>query len=211
LKRLCTNTSFHFFESELDDENRKDDKSPDFYSGLLIDDLKGKRKSQTDPDGRAFKDWIVYARRWLMYVAVYRFSRSYDDIMSGNYQKDLFHDTFHSKTMVILKKIMEKFVYDSPGILKLELSSETILSFLLDKFVRAVLYFDCEDVNFKPSKTDKKYMCIFSDNYKRDYKNAKTGDEATDLYLRLLMVIDFISGMTDSYARTLYRELSGMA
>ena len=51
---------------------------------------------------------------------------------------------------------------------------------------------------------------IFSDNYKQDYEAAKTGDEARDLYLRLLMVTDYISGMTDSYARTLYRELSGI-
>lgn len=57
---------------------------------------------------------------------------------------------------------------------------------------------------------NKKYLAIFSDNYKSDYKAAKTGDEAFDLYLRLLMVTDYISGMTDSYARTLYRELSGI-
>ena len=42
------------------------------------------------------------------------------------------------------------------------------------------------------------------------YKNARTGTESFDLYLRLLMVTDYISGMTDSYARTLYRELSGI-
>jgi dGTPase len=53
-------------------------------------------------------------------------------------------------------------------------------------------------------------MNIFPDNYKNDYKMARTGDEVTDLYLRLLMVTDYISGMTDSYAKTLYRELSGI-
>lgn len=51
---------------------------------------------------------------------------------------------------------------------------------------------------------------IFSENYKQDYENAKTHDEKYDLYLRLLMVTDYISGMTDTYARTLYRELSGI-
>ena len=48
------------------------------------------------------------------------------------------------------------------------------------------------------------------DNYKQDYHNARTGNEGFDLYLRLLMVTDYISGMTDSYARNLYRELSGI-
>ena len=31
-----------------------------------------------------------------------------------------------------------------------------------------------------------------------------------DLETRIMSVIDYISGMTDSYARTLYRELSGI-
>lgn len=47
--------------------------------------------------------------------------------------------------MEILKGALEKFVYDSPGILRLELSAQTILFLLLSKFVHAVLYFGCED------------------------------------------------------------------
>lgn len=107
---------------------------------------------------------------------------------------------------------MERFAFNTPNILKLELSAQVILAFLLDKFVHAVLYDDYQDKDrgFVPSKADKKFLAIFSDNYKQDYANAKTGEEAFDLYLRLLMVTDYISGMTDSYARTLYRELSGI-
>lgn len=112
----------------------------------------------------------------------------------------------------ILKKAMAEFAFNTPGILKLELSAQTILSFLSPKFVRAVLYGDYQDKGhgFVPSKADKKFLAVFSGNYKQDYEAAKTGDEAFDLYLRLLMVTDYISGMTDSYARTLYRELSGI-
>ena len=31
-----------------------------------------------------------------------------------------------------------------------------------------------------------------------------------NLYLRFLMVTDYISGMTDSFAKNLYRELNGI-
>ena len=112
----------------------------------------------------------------------------------------------------ILKGAMRKFAFDTPGILKLELSGQVILDFLLDHFVPAVLYYDsayCTDGQ-APSKADKKLLAIFSGNYKQDYQNTRTGTESFDLYLRLLMVTDYISGMTDSYARTLYRELSGI-
>lgn len=74
------------------------------------------------------------------------------------------------------------------------------------------MYFDPSyaESEFIPSKADKKYMEIFSENYVQDYNQAKTGNEEYDLYLRLLMVTDYVSGMTDTYARTLYRELSGI-
>lgn len=147
-----------------------------------------------------------------MYVAVYRFSRKYKEIMAGTYSGDLFEETNHALTIEILKGAMERFAFNTPNILKLELSAQVILAFLLDKFVHAVLYDDYQDKDrgFVPSKADKKFLAIFSDNYKQDYANAKTGEESFDLYLRLLMVTDYISGMTDSYARTLYRELSGI-
>lgn len=53
-------------------------------------------------------------------------------------------------------------------------------------------------------------MHLLSQNYRDDYEKTKTGGECTDLYLRLLMVTDYISGMTDTYTRTLYRELIGV-
>lgn len=211
-KKLFTLDEFiTFFKSSYDIDNTQIG-TPEHYSTLLIKELESKRKNDQNHinDSKAFKEWITYTRRWLMYIAVYRFSKSYSYIMAGNYTNDLFYKTNHSKTIDILKETMKKFVYNSTGILKLELSSQTILTFLLNKFVHAVLYFDYADNTYKLSKADKKYMDIFSDNYKQDYNLSKTGNEEIDLYLRLLMVTDYISGMTDSYARTLYRELCGV-
>lgn len=210
-KGLFTLDSFiNYFKKSIDQTKIREHASPEYYSNILIENLCDRRK--TEGDSRAFKAWLNYTRRWLMYVAVYRFSYKYKDIMTGSYCGDLFEKTNHSLTIKILKGAMGKFAFNTSRILKLELSAQTILSFLLNNFVHAVLYYDYqdEDHNFVPSKADKKYIEIFSDNYKQDYEKAKTGDESFDLYLRLLMVTDYISGMTDSYARTLYRELSGI-
>lgn len=214
-KKLFTLDSFiNFFKSSYSPEEIYPHGSHAYYSDILISSLCELRGDvHTDEgDSRAFKSWLNYTRRWLMYVAVYRFSFKYKEIMAGTYTGDLFEETNHSLTIEILKKAMAEFAFNTPGILKLELSAQTILSFLLDKFVRAVLYGDYQDKGhgFVPSKADKKFLAVFSGNYKQDYEAAKTGDEAFDLYLRLLMVTDYISGMTDSYARTLYRELSGI-
>ena len=52
---------------------------------------------------------------------------------------------------------------------------------------------------------------LMSDNYLRIYRKYSEGeDEAGKLYLRLLMVTDYICGMTDSYAKRMYQELSGI-
>ncbi|MBR5157452.1 MAG: hypothetical protein IKW59_06770 [Clostridia bacterium] len=59
-------------------------------------------------------------------------------------------------------------------------------------------------------KTDKKIINIISENYKIDYEHAKTDNEEYNLYLRFLMVTDYISGMTDSFAKNLYKELNGI-
>lgn len=184
--------------------------SKEHYSNELIGEL----ESYTDiPEDERFHRWIHHTRRWLMHNATFRFSKEYESIMNGRFQDELFSDVNHTITMKILKGAMGEFVYDSPGILRLELSAQTILSFLLDKFVHAVLYFGCEDTTYRLTQADKKYLHIISDNYKNDYTKEIRGhedDEGYCLYLRLLMVTDYISGMTDSFARTLYRELSGI-
>lgn len=210
-KRLFTLDDFiNYFKKSIDHMKIKVHASPEYYSSILIEDLCARREKEKDSS--AFKGWLNYTRRWLMYVSVYRFSYKYKDIMDGFYYGDLFEKTNHSLTIKILKDAMKEFAFKTSGILKLELSAQTILSFLLNNFIHAVLYYDYQDKerNFVPTKADKKYIAIFSDNYKQDYQKAKTGDEGFDLYLRLLMVTDYISGMTDSYARTLYRELSGI-
>lgn len=178
------------------------------YSDKLLSDLK--RRLEQQPEEDAFSSWMKYTRQWLMHNTVFRFSHDYAQIMGGTCSKELFFDVNHTLTMQIFESLMKEFVFCSPGILKLELSAQTILSFLLDRFIRAVLYYGYEETDYKLTQADKKLLHLLSENYRNDYEASKTGDEAYDLYLRLLMVTDYISGMTDSYARTLYRELSGI-
>lgn len=158
----------------------------------------------------AFQKWMVYVRRWLMYVVSYSFSSNYKSIMNGRYTTDLFKNTNLQEFVDILKDAMKKFVYNDKEILKLELAAKKIIGGLLSDFVYAVLYWQEETDEYKMSKADQKYVNIISENYKDNYQHEKTDDEKENLYLRFLMVTDFISGMTDSYAKLLYQELNGI-
>lgn len=200
----------HFFDEQVE---RIEDSHHKYYSGVLIEDLKQRLEGNSgseESDMVSFQKWMELVKKWLMYVAAYRFSKSYNDILAGKYKYDLFYDTNHQGTIKILKGAMGEFVYDDNEILKLELSAKKIICSLLDDFVYAVLHWDTESETYKAGKTDKKYMNIISPNYKEDYLCARTDDEIENLYLRFLMVTDFVSGMTDSFAKNLYRELNGI-
>ena len=207
-KRYFTLNQFvEYFENQVNDIGN----GHKAYSKELIDDLKGRMETSirnVETDLIIFQKWMESVKQWLMHVVVYRFSRSYDDIMNGTYKYDLFHDTNHQETIKILKKIMVEFVYEDEEIVKLELSAKKIISSLLKNFVYAVLSWEVDKKSI--TKTDEKYINLISSNYKEDYKKAKTNDEVENLYLRLLMITDYISGMTDSYAKNLYQDLNGI-
>ena len=175
----------------------------------IIDKLNELNAFEKNP-GKVMSQWETYLRRWLMYVVCWRYSASYQDILDGEYTYDLFHDTFHYKTVRLLKDAMKEFVFDSRVIIEPEVSAQTILNFLLDKFVPAVVH---QGYN-KMTTQDKKVMTLISQNYIDDYKSVEkadgTMDEKERLYRRILIATDFISGMTDGYAKKLYKIMSGI-
>lgn len=186
----------------------------------MIDELTRLRRQESSSMA-AFQRWIAYARHWLMYTAAFGFvpygagqGDSYEAIMEGRFRREIMEGTFHGGSIRILKAAMGRFAYDSEGILTLELAAQTILSTLLSRFVPAVLYLDAggdEPEEYRPTAAQKKLVKLLSENQLACYRaDAEGKDEEYRLYLRLLLVTDFISGMTDSYAKNLYQELTGI-
>ena len=62
-------------------------------------------------------------------------------------------------------------------------------------------------------RQDQKMVALISENYRQIYlmHRRHTANEEDQLYLRLLLVTDFISGMTDTYAKDLYQKLNGIS
>lgn len=159
---------------------------------------------------KVIREWGIYLRRWLMYGTCWRFSESYHQIMTGEYKHDLFYDNYHTQTVQMIKKAMKKFVFNSTVITEPEISAQVILNFLLDKFVPAVVNYDGFG---KMTIQDEKVITLISKNYIDDYLKLKNNikDDQELLYRRILIATDFISGMTDGYAKSLYKRMSGMA
>ena len=164
-----------------------------------------------------FENWLEEIRQWLMHCAAFSFTKNYDAIMAGSYTDDLFIGTYAEETLSILKATMAKYVYDCHDVVALELSARRIVESLLDDFIRAVMYYEEPDAKGNLGTIDSRFICMIPDNFKQDYLGAKekltaagTQTEAELLYLRFLMVTDFISGMTDSFAKNLYQISNGL-
>jgi len=165
-------------------------------------------KEKANPELNAIQNWIIKLQGQLIYCVTYSFTTNYESIMSGNFESDLFKGTFGESLAGALQDLASTYIFKNQGIQKLEIAAESILSNLLDIFVPAVITFDTD---IKQSSYQKKVIDIISESHKHVYLQCSKGFEENEkLYLRLLMVTDFISGMTDSYAKNLYKELNGI-
>lgn len=169
---------------------------------------KALERGVAQPEVYAVQNWVVRIQGKLIACATYGFAANYEQIMEGTYKKDLFSGTHGEHIADVLGDIAYRYAFISKPILKLEVAAEAILTFLLEKFVDAVIYYDTE---VRLNAVQEKLISLISDNYKAIYKiYSKDRSEVEKLYLRLLLVTDSICGMTDSYAKGLYQELKGL-
>ena len=168
----------------------------------------GLKRNVKNPEEYAVKNWIVQVQGFLINCATFGFTSNYEAIMEGTYGRDIFSGTYGEGLMHLLGGMAYRRVFTTPDIYKMEVAESVILDFLMDKFVNAVLYYDTD---VKLGELDKRIVSFISENYKSAYHYQAAGkDEAEKLYLRLLLVTDYICGMTDSYAKRLYQELNAV-
>ena len=160
------------------------------------------------PEVHALQNWLVSVQGRLIASAAGGFVSHYEAVMSGRYPRDLFSGSYTAALADALGDVAVRYIFRSRPIVKLEIAAGSILSFLLDKFVAAAVPFDTDE---PMTQLESRLMSILSENYKNAYRAAADGrEEGERLYLRLLLVTDFVCGMTDSYAKSLYQELNGI-
>ena len=165
-------------------------------------------KNLSEPDVYAIENWMVIVQGQVLQLVTDCFVDNYESIMAGTFSKSLIEESKAGLLMNILGDIAFKYTFTSKPIYKLEIAADTILNFLLDKFMKAILYYDTDE---KLSVVDKKIISMISRDYMHIYHYYSEGKSESDrLYLRLLLVTDYICGMTDSFAKNLYQEFNGL-
>lgn len=201
--------AFSDLEKELEDLQNKQphlDFQPLHKLRTLYE--RGREKGVSRPDAYAVKNWIVRIQGYLISTATKGFTCHYEEIMAGRFGGDLFSGTPGGDLMDLLGDMAYRYVFSSSAIYKMEVTEGVILDFLMEKLVKAVMYYDTDELL---DSMDSRVVSFISDNYKNAYKYQAAGKSAGEkLYLRLLLVTDYVCGMTDSYAKRLYQELNGV-
>lgn len=163
----------------------------------------------SDPQLYAVQNWVVRLQSALIFCATDSFVSHYEEIMRGERKESLFLGTAGEWVTDALGQLAYRYAFMSQQILQMEVCAGTILCWLLDKFVPAAIYYDTD---VPMDMMAGKLMSLISENYKQTYHAyAKGKSEEERLYLRLLLITDFISGMTDSYAKDFYQKLNGIS
>lgn len=133
------------------------------------------------------------------------FISNYDIIMRGELEDELIMISSAKDVRTAYKKIQSQiFMYKS--ILKKEIAGREAITGLLKIFVNAAL-----SDNFRAdggNTLECRLYNLISASYR--VVNEKYEHYTNTLYCKLRLVVDFIAGMTDSYAIDLYQELMGI-
>jgi dGTPase len=180
-----------------------------------ITGLEEKRKKALDNkvpdrdliDAQNFRVWI---QGIMLNEVAEEFISKYDQLMEGKYSGKLL-DNCSSKLQKLLEGIGIEYCYQSSEALALELVGDKVISGLLDIFVPEITK---DEGSFKPKNKAGKLYHVISPNFRYIQKLDENGiynqNKKLKLYDRLLLITDFISGMTDSYAVDLFQKLSGV-
>ncbi|MGL4800511.1 MAG: hypothetical protein ACRCWY_14120, partial [Cellulosilyticaceae bacterium] len=158
------------------------------------------------PGEYALKSFVIKLNRYFRDAVVEEFMASYDQIMEGAYEGELLGASKAAKISFFLRNISKEYVYNNGEIVENEIIGYNIIHKLLDQFVAVVL-----DEEVKPYKGYKgKVYTLISKNYRLVCENCIEEGHLSEAYCKLLLVTDFICGMTDTYAAELYQQLTAI-
>lgn len=124
-------------------------------------------------------------------------------ILKGTFDKALTDCIPSAEALGIIQKISVEKIYRSKPVLEKEAAGFQVLEGLLEVFSRALYHKYFQPVLF--SGQDKSILRLLPEDFDLDEYD---GDDA---YALLRALIDFISGITDKYALSLYRKVKGIA
>ena len=171
--------------------------------GLLLDFFDGELRGKCERGLRYISDvneQVGYLRSRVIGSLVHEcadaFCRHEEQMLAGDFMTPLMklisdtpREAYRRCSDVAVSRI-----YNSNDVVDIEVAGHQIISVLLDKLLDAVMH------------PERSYARLLLDRIPEQYE---TSDKSR--YVRILSILDYISGMTDVYALDLYRKIFGMS
>lgn len=134
------------------------------------------------------------------------FEKNYNEIMDGSYPFELI-DKSDAADIRKSYKELQTIVFDNKKIMQTELAGWEVLYGLLDVFIPA-----CISPKFtsKGNNKEARLYKLISSSFRHIYENYNLDQEVCDKYKKIQLVVDFLAGMTDSFALDLFQKLKGI-
>lgn len=153
---------------------------------------------------------------YLFKEAVLSFVQNYQPIMNG--EKAFSWELLERERVLTdsLRKVTAESCFTSNEVLRLEIIGHKVINSLLDIFVGTLCSTSAESKMTDFKKYDAKLYQMISSNFKyvmrKECPELKKDSRICDipLYNKLHLIVDYISGMTDSYAVNIYQQLLGV-
>lgn len=122
------------------------------------------------------------------------FLENEQDILSGKFDEDLLSRSTYKNHLEKIGKKTRETVFQHRDVVGIQIAGYEVLGKLFGEFVNAVLH-------------DSKKGELVSHMLPKEYRP----DDNEDTYNKILKITDYISGMTDSYATSLFQQFSGIS
>ena len=192
----------------VDDIYQVFEKNLTTHKEVVIKFLDGlKEQFKDEPKNREsvmVQKFRIKTQQLMIEAVIDTFKEKYDLIMNGKLEDEIIMVSAAKDIRKAYKKLTG-LIFNSKTILKKELAGWEAIKGLLEIFVSAA-----ESPNFKSEGNcyESRLYNIISLNYRTIYERYPAYDN--NAYNRLRLIVDFISGMTDRHAITLFQELKGI-
>ncbi|MGD8908855.1 MAG: deoxyguanosinetriphosphate triphosphohydrolase [Chromatiales bacterium] len=125
-------------------------------------------------------------------------------ILAGRFDQPLMSQTPHRQEMDELIAVAAEKIYVAPEVIEIETAGFQVISELLERFISIID--DVAEHGAAASPRSKMMLRLIPEQFL-----GPGYQPAADDYTRLLRLTDFVSGMTDSYAVSLYKKVTGIS
>nr|WP_315384808.1 dNTP triphosphohydrolase [uncultured Sphingomonas sp.] len=163
--------------------------------------------SAAELDDITMQMFRVQAIGVMMRAATSAFVNNINAIMNGSFDHELMEKSDAKNLWKLLKKFAKDHIYSHRQVLEVELSGHQTIHGLMDIFWDAIISReDPEKLSSRRNTPFQSYVYSrISENYRRVAENPN--NTMPMRYRELQLMTDMISGMTDSYAISLLRDL----